>query len=606
MKQEAHRSRRNPHARKRPSQRVQLGGLLLVPIAGFGLAACDLEDQAGETPIDHNSSGNVEALAQIGMDEFDGNGDAPGQDPGLAPDDLAIEPQDTNRPGDPDFDRDGYADIAVGVPGEDHGNDPDKKDLGAVLFLYGGPGGFERGGGRVEQLLPKHANSPGAHFGAALVWGDFNGDGREDLAVSATFADVSGPGSQEGLVEVYFGGCATGICTTGSQVLHGSVEGEHYGFALAAGDINGDGIDDLAVGAPRADVGSSSQAGRVEVFHGSTGSNPLQLAMAFDQGTSGVAGALEPGDGYGASLTIGDLNCDGRGDLAIGSANEAVGSTEGAGAVSVLYGTSNGLTTSGDIMFHQNSSGVGGTANTFNAFGKYLVAADFTGDGCDDLAVGAPIDRNREGSVSVFYGSNQGIQPADSHYSHQDLCAIGSPGGGCLLGPGHGAPIPGDMFGFSLAAGDTNWDGFDDLIVGAPGKGGKGAATILLGSASQLNYTGHTMALHQDLPEVPGSAESNDQFGWVVAFVDLLPLSRPVVVFGVPREDYGTEPDVGTVNPVVLDALGGGRPELDYAEGWVSNQLGGARENFDLMGAAISDRQSQTVAFPMPDLPPPG
>jgi hypothetical protein len=166
-----------------------------------------------------------------------------------------------------DFDNDGFADLAVGVPGESVGSE---FTIGAVNVLYGTGGGL-RGTGAQAFFQVGGVVEDGDQFGSALAAGDFNHDGFDDLAVGAPFEDVGGA-SNAGAVSVLYGS-GSGLTTSGGRLftqVAGTVEaGDLFGFALAAGDFNNNGFADLAAGAPWERVGSLGQAGAVSVIPGS-------------------------------------------------------------------------------------------------------------------------------------------------------------------------------------------------------------------------------------------------------------------------------------------------------------------------------------------------
>jgi FG-GAP repeat len=184
--------------------------------------------------------------------------------------------------------------------------------------------------------------APATALGA--IRADFNGDGRDDLAVGAPNEDI-GSIESAGAVNVLYGG-AGGLSATGNQfwrqnspgVLGASEAFESFGYALAAGDFNGDGSDDLAVGAPIEGVGGVSHAGAVNVLYGGAGGLSATGNQAWDQNSPGVLDVAQTPDHFGLALAAGDLNGDGRDDLAVGAPEESVGSARHAGAVNVLYG----------------------------------------------------------------------------------------------------------------------------------------------------------------------------------------------------------------------------------------------------------------------------
>ena len=159
------------------------------------------------------------------------------------------------------------------------------------------------------------------------------------------------------------------------------------GSSLAIGDFDGNGLGDLAIGIPEEDVGDLADAGIVAISYGAPGGWDQRTSQWWWQGTPGVAGLGEAGDYFGNALAVGDFNCDGFDDLAIGSHLEDIGDTANAGAVIVLFGSSGGLTATGSQAWSQDSSGVVGLSEESDQFGGALASGDFNADGCGDLAI---------------------------------------------------------------------------------------------------------------------------------------------------------------------------------------------------------------------------
>ena len=371
------------------------------------------------------------------------------------------------------------------------------------------------------------------------VHSDFNGDGYEDLAIGTIHEDIDGIDSA-GAVNVLYGS-SFGFQTSSpaDQFWHqnspsvkdlAEVVDERFGSSLAHGDFNNDGFADLAIGVPFEDIGSVDNAGAVHILYGSV--NGLQANSPDDQfwnqNSAGLEDLAENDDYFGYSLATGDFNADSFDDLAIGVIGEEVVGTTSEGAVNVLYGSSQGLSTSTagdstgrvDQLWHQNSPGVEETSEFLDQFGVSLAAGDFNNDGRDDLAVGVvgeSLGSIITGAVNVLYGSFNGLQvnsPADQLW-HQDSLGV------------EDANEDGESFGGSLVAGDFNNDEFDDLAIGNSAEGlgtafNQGAITVLYGSSMGLQTTSPADQFwHQNSPSVQDDAESSDYFGSIMTSGDL-------------------------------------------------------------------------------------
>jgi hypothetical protein len=412
---------------------------------------------------------------------------------------VADTPEEVDRFGTAlasgDYNGDGRADLAVGAPGENTFS-------GVVHLLYGSAAGLTATGSQLwSQDSPGVAGGAEVddQFGNALAAGDFAGDGRTDLAVGA-FGENSGAGVVHALY-----GSAAGLTATGSQlwsqdsprVADGAEEGDQFGFALAAGDPNGDFRGELAVGAP----GENTSAGVVHVLRGSAAGLTATGSQLWSQDSPGIAGGAEPDDRFGNALTSGDLTGNGRAELAVGAPGENTFS----GVVHVLYGSAAGLTATGSQLWSQDSPGVAGGAEGFDVFGGALADGDFNADGRADLAVGAWGENSAAGVVHVLYGSAAGLTATGSQLWSQD-----SPGVA-------GGPEGADFFGQAVAAGDFDGDAHAELAVGAPGENNSaGVVHVLRGSAARLTATGSQL-WSQDSPGVAGTAEGGDRFGDTLA-----------------------------------------------------------------------------------------
>jgi len=351
-----------------------------------------------------------------------------------------------------------------------------------------------------EQGLVLHGGpQANGQFGQVLASGDFNDDGYRDLAVGAPVWDAGA--ANAGLLEIYLGG-ANGLTFQTSST--GSIADMNYGAALAAGDFDGDGQDELVVGAPGWDIGGNNAAGRVYVAHynGST-----YDWTHWDQSTLGLGD--EPDDRFGEVFAVGDFDNDGYEDLAIGMPHEDLSLTD-SGVLIVIYGSASGLTATGYDWIPLSSLSAPEQANA--GLGMSLAAGDFNGDDAYyDLALGAPgfdvSGMANAGIVAVLYGGAAGLSTSGAQVFND--------------GP-YGTLEAGDNFGAALATGDFNrtetcWIGFlcrTDLVIGIPGQtvnGQPNAGRILVfyGGGGVANFN------QGDLGS-GSSPENGDRFGEVL------------------------------------------------------------------------------------------
>ena len=402
-----------------------------------------------------------------------------------------------------DFNRDGLGDLAVGLPNYDTGS----QNVGRVELYFGAAGGFNA---TPDAILD--GSTAQARFGRAVAIGDFNGDGYGDLAVGAPAQTASG-----GEVHLFYGGPGA-FNTTVARVLSIAQLGAFYGEVVAnVGDLNGDGIADLGVGAPLADIGGAVDAGVAYLYLG-TGAGIGSLPVTEFQGTAS-------GQQMGWSIVgAGDVNGDGLGDMAIG----ARGNVLETGAFRILFGSS-----PFNSVIDQIWTGETTTARCTQGMAN---AGDVNGDGFSDLLVGCPNEEASfvgAGVVRLFRGGTAGLN-------------IVNP---AIVGLG---PASGSQFGQSVAGGgDLDADGFADLVIGLPGRSqggntGNGGLRWYRGSAA-----GPVAATAADL-SVP---ENNARLGASVVMTDLNGDGYSEIIGGAPGV-AGSSADVGGMHLVFPSAIG--------------------------------------------------
>ena len=337
------------------------------------------------------------------------------------------------------------------------------------------------------------------------------------------------------------------IVDVGDEISAGDVLAAHRANGLTANlDMNGDGFSDLVVGVPGEHMASINDAGALQIIRGrSTGIGTFDQFAHRD--TVGVSGVAEANDRFGTTLAFGDFNADGYTDAVVGVPNDDPTGITNAGSIQVFYG-GNSFPGTNRIFRHS------GNWNAYDGYGYSMTTGDFNGDGYDDLAVGMPyadaihVD---QGIVGVRYGSATGLSDVGAQEWTQDSTDVNSNG------------RPYERFGFSLAAGDFNRDGFDELAIGTPnervgGHDGAGAVIVLRGTIDGLTGQGSQLWTADNIGVSGFDAANGDQFGWALTTGDFARTKFDALAIGIPHRTVNGRTYAGAVAVVYGDLSGSG------------------------------------------------
>ncbi|MEU9625418.1 VCBS repeat-containing protein [Streptomyces luteogriseus] len=407
-----------------------------------------------------------------------------------------------------DFNGDHIGDVAFSASGAYVGG---KKDAGQLVVLYGTKTGVSSA--KRSAISQNTTGNPGTAetgdvFGADSAYADFNGDGYDDLAVSAPMEDV-GSDKDGGAVAILWGS-AQGITGKGVSIADAApTKHDRWGRNLAAGDFDGDGKADLAVG---------NTSNTIYVLKGGISASGTAVKGRY----SVKAPVQASGDGSGPlNITAGDVNGDHRTDLVVDGFETATGQYWNANYL--LPGTSSGLSAA--------------AAQPLKA-GVITGIGDVNGDGFGDIVTGMHWNKTDDGVT--FPGASDGGKV---------WITYGTPDGagsttGITQNTGNvpGSSEKNDYFGYELDLGDVNGDSFQDLVVGVAGEDigsvtDAGQLIVLYGSASGINTSSGTQSFAQSTAGVPGSDEKGDFLGTDVKLEDVTGDGRADVLAGSYEND---------------------------------------------------------------------
>lgn len=396
-----------------------------------------------------------------------------------------------------DVDGDGRVDLVVGAPSSDAG-----QQFAGRAYLFRSPLA-------ATSTVPAAAAATlsttlfGDNLGSSVASaGDVDGDGLDDVLVGARGSDAGG--IQSGRVYLFRGPVTERVAAGAHAVITGLPFDEIGRIVAPAGDLDGDGFDDFIVGS---DIAGPGRTGRLYVFHG-----PVSGALTVADADAVLVGAL-PDDFFGTSVSApGDLSGDGVPDLVVGASRLiALGDTNGPGRVFVFHGPFSGTVNAGSAQAVL-------TGELLNdAFGQSVATGDVNGDGVKDLVVGAHqfFRTDGTGRAYVFHGPVTGAVAAASAQAIVRGDAVGL------------------QFGTSVAVADLDQDGRGDVVVGAPGPAGSRVFAYRSPLAGSVAASSAGFA---------ATAPPSDALGMSLAVVDVNGDGRPDVVTAGPAASNDAAP----------------------------------------------------------------
>jgi len=467
-------------------------------------------------------------------------------------------------------------------------------------------------------------------FGSVIAAGDFNGDFQQDLAIGIPGEDGIGAvqviysyqrlhtsfeGPERGPFVKQGGQTPASDHNIRDCIYLGSELGSKFGSTIISTDFNGDGYSDLAVAAPNETVNGKANAGVIRIWlgsrlglNGANSTNAINEVQLIDQSSdsSATGSYVQANDRFGSSMTIGDFNGDGRGDLAIGAAHDHINGKDDAGLVVIYYGRNSSNTPLGNPTPNINqtqsfNNQLVDDNDDYDRWGEVLESGDFDGDGYTDLVVGAPGENDESssshkidhGAITVFYGDSFGITPnPPSGKQNRAIRILQS------------AVEPGDKFGAALHGADLNGDGVSDLAVGSPGEdygsdNSLGRVDIYYGKLANGNTPGglsgnvnsHWDKIHgNDVRDLSSDLDDSSEFGAAISGGDFDNNGYVDLIIGAPGVTLNGKSDAGQIivllnshEDLAIDPYTIDRRDTEYTAGGTTSPQAGDRFGSILM-----------------------
>jgi hypothetical protein len=457
-----------------------------------------------------------------------------------------------------DFNQDGLDDVLIGAPFAD-GPDNSREDAGEAYVVFGRedpPQTLDLASAEGADLTIL-GGALGDNLGFSVLGADLNADGIDDVIVGAPgTTGVEDPRTDQGEVYVLFGsselaGTFDIAGESESARITGAEGFSRVGHAIAAGDVNGDGANDLILGAPFAgrhpDTPPGSERTTVGEVYTIFGGPDIAgyTSIITGQQDFAIGGREEQGQ-FGAAVAVADLNDDGIEDIIAGApqADPASG-LQDAGAAYVFFGRRD-LGGRISIADEDQDAIIPGTAAT-ETLGFPMASGDFNADGVDDIAIGARgaggLGGLQENSGAVYLVTGRGDLP-DTIDMTVDF---GLPQGAPVIVIRGG--LPGALMPSALAAGDLNGDGVDDIVAASSFAGGStqrttsGIAYVVLGREAIASLN---LATGQQSLAFVGPA-ADEALGSAATISSTNGDARLVLLASRADRPDGSSPDIGAV-----------------------------------------------------------